>query len=67
LGGRGDTNLMTELTAEHLELIDSNKHKILQQKRMQSIITTAKLLTLEELHYIHDELGDLISNLKRKK
>ena len=43
---------MTELTAEHLELIDSNKHKILQQKRMQSIITTAKLLTLEELHYI---------------
>lgn len=58
---------MTTLTEEHFEIIDRNKARGLQQKRMKTIIEVAGLLGVEELHYIKDEIGDMIADIERKK
>ena len=51
----------------HLEMIDRNKDRNLQQKRMATIIQVAGLLGVDELHYIKDEIGDMIADIERKK
>jgi len=51
----------------HLEMIDRNKDRALQQKRMATIIQISGLLGIDELHYIKNELGDMISDIERKK
>ena len=50
-----------------LEMIDRNKDRALQQKRMATIIQISGLLGIDELHYIKSELGDMISDIERKK
>ncbi len=50
-----------------LEMIDRNKDRALQQKRMATIIQISGLLGVEELHYIKDELEDMITDIERKK
>ena len=50
-----------------LEMIDRNKDRGLHQKRMETIIQLSWLLGVEELHYIKDELGDMIADIERKK
>ena len=51
----------------HLEMIDRNKDRNLQQKRMATIIQVAGLLGVDELHYIKDEIGDMIADIERDK
>jgi hypothetical protein len=50
-----------------LEMIDRNKDRALQQKRMATIIQISGLLGVDELHYIKNELGDMIADIERKK
>ena len=50
-----------------LEMIDRNKGRALQQKRMATIIQISGLLGVDELHYIKNELGDMIADIERKK
>jgi len=50
-----------------LEMIDRNKDRALQQKRMATIIQVAGLLGVDELDYIKNEIGDMISDIERKK
>ena len=50
-----------------LEMIDRNKDRALQQKRMATIIQVASLLGVDELDYIKNEIGDMISDIERKK
>jgi hypothetical protein len=50
-----------------LEMIDRNKDRALQQKRISTIIQVSGLLGVNELHYIKDELGDMIADIERKK
>ena len=50
-----------------LEMIDRNKDRAIQQKRMATIIQVAGLLGVDELDYIKNELGDMISDIERKK
>ena len=49
-----------------LEMIDRNKDRALQQKRMATIIQISGLLGIDELHYIKNELGDMIADIERK-
>ena len=49
------------------EMIDRNKDRALQQKRMATIIQVAGLLGVDELDYIKNEIGDMISDIERKK
>ena len=51
----------------HLEMIDRNKDRNLQQKRMATIIQVAGLLGVDELHYIKDEIGDMIADIEKDK
>ena len=51
----------------HLEMIDRNKDRNLQQKRMETIIQVAGLLGVDELEYIKGEIGDMIADIHRKK
>jgi|TARA_S200002703_G_scaffold153_1_gene246 hypothetical protein len=51
----------------HLEMIDRNKDRNLQQKRMATIIQVAGLLGVDELEYIKGEIGDMIADIERKK
>ena len=50
-----------------LEMIDRNKDRALPQKRMATIIQVAGLLGVDELDYIKNEIGDMISDIERKK
>ena len=50
-----------------LEMMDSNKDRALQQKRMATIIQVAGLLGVDELDYIKNEIGDMIADIERKK
>ena len=50
-----------------LEMIDRNKDRALQKKRMATIIQVAGLLGVDELDYIKNEIGDMISDIERKK
>ena len=51
----------------HLEMIDRNKDRNLQQKRMETIIQVAGLLGVDELTYIRGEIGDMIADIERDK
>ena len=51
----------------HLEMIDRNKDRNLQQKRMATIIQVAGLLGVDELTYIKGEIGDMIADIERNK
>ena len=50
-----------------LEMIDRNKDRALQQKRMATIIQVAGLLGVDELDYIKNEIGNMIADIERKK
>ena len=50
-----------------LEMIDRNKDRAIQQKRMATIIQVAGLLGVDEVDYIKNEIGDMISDIERKK
>ena len=58
---------MTEQTEQHFEIIDRNKDRLMQQKRMATIIQVAGLLGIDELTYIKSEIGDMIADIERKK
>lgn len=58
---------MTEQNEQHFEMIDRNKDRLLQQKRMATIIQVAGLLGVDELEYIKGEIGDMIADIHRKK
>ena len=58
---------MTEQNEQHFEMIDRNKDRLLQQKRMATIIQVAGLLGVDELEYIKNEIGDMIADIERKK
>lgn len=51
----------------HLEMIDRNKDRNLQQKRMATIIQVAGLLGVDELTYIKGEIGDMIKDIEKDK
>jgi|TARA_B100001093_G_C26348183_1_gene809004 hypothetical protein len=51
----------------HLEMIDRNKDRNLQQKRMATIIQVAGLLGVDELTYIKGEIADMIKDIERDK
>ena len=51
----------------HLEMIDRNKDRNLQQKRMATIIQVAGLLGVDELTYIGGEIGDMIEDIEKDK
>ncbi len=51
----------------HLEMIDRNKDRNLQQKRMATIIQVAGLLGVDELTYIKGEIVDMIKDIERDK
>ena len=51
----------------HLEMIDRNKDRNLQQKRMATIIQVAGLLGIDELEYIKSEIGDMIADINKDK
>jgi len=51
----------------HLEMIDRNKDRNLQQKRIATIIQVAGLLGVDELNYIKNEIGDMIADIERDK
>jgi hypothetical protein len=51
----------------HLEMIDRNKDRNLQQKRMTTIIQVAGLLGVDELTYIRGEIGDMIEDIEKDK
>ena len=51
----------------NLEMIDRNKDRNLQQKRMATIIQVEGLLGVDELTYIKGEIGDMIADIERDK
>ena len=51
----------------HLEMIDRNKDRNLQQKRIATIIQVAGLLGVDELTYIKGEIADMIKDIERDK
>ena len=56
-----------EMDEARFEMIDRNKDRALQQKRMATKIQISGLLGVDELHYIKNELGDMIADIERKK
>ena len=50
-----------------LEMIDRNKDRALQQKRISTIIQVSGLLGVNELHYIKKQIEDMIVDIERKK
>ena len=56
-----------EMDEARFEMIDRNKDRALQQKRMATIIQVAGLLGVDELDYIKNEIGDMIADIERKK
>ena len=49
----------------HLEMIDRNKDRNLQKKRMATIIQVAGLLGVDELEYIKGEIADMIADINK--
>ena len=49
------------------EMIDRNKDRALQQKRISTIIQVSGLLGVNELHYIKKQIEDMINDIERKK
>ena len=50
-----------------LEMIDRNKDRNLQQKRISTIIQVSGLLGVNELHYIKKQIEDMINDIERKE
>tara|TARA_B100000963_G_scaffold322103_1_gene305897 strand:- start:813 stop:989 length:177 start_codon:yes stop_codon:yes gene_type:complete len=50
-----------------LEMIDRNKDRAIQQKRISTIIQVSGLLGVNELHYIKKQIEDMIVDIERKK
>lgn len=50
-----------------LEMIDRNKDRALQQKRISTIIQVSGLLGVDELTYIKKQIEDMITDIERKK
>ena len=57
---------MAEQKEEHFELIDRNKNRVLQQKRMNTIKEVAGLLGIQELKWIYTEIHNMIEDIERK-
>ena len=49
------------------EMIDRNKDRALQQKRISTIIQVSGLLGVNELHYIKKQIEDMIIDIERKE
>ena len=49
------------------EMIDRNKDRALQQKRISTIIQVSGLLGKSELNYIKKQIEDMISDIERKE
>tara|TARA_A100001388_G_C28299663_1_gene280309 strand:+ start:61 stop:237 length:177 start_codon:yes stop_codon:yes gene_type:complete len=49
------------------EMIDRNKDRALQQKRISTIIQVSGLLGVNELHYIKKQIEDMINDIERKE
>ena len=49
-----------------LEMIDRNKDRNLQQKRISTIIQVSGLLGKNELNYIKKQIEDMIVDIERK-
>ena len=49
------------------EMIDRNKDRALQQKRISTIIQVSGLLGVNELNYIKKQIEDMITDIERKK
>ena len=49
------------------EMIDRNKDRYLQQKRISTIIQVSGLLGKNELNYIKKQIEDMISDIERKE
>ena len=56
-----------EMDEARFEMIDRNKDKALQQKRISTIIQVSGLLGVNELHYIKKQIEDMISDIERKE
>ena len=50
-----------------LEMIDRNKDRALQQKRISTIIQVSGLLGKNELNYIKKQIEDMITDIERKE
>ena len=50
-----------------LEMIDRNKDRALQQKRISTIIQVSGLLGVNELHYIKKQIENMIVDIERKE
>jgi|TARA_R110001592_G_scaffold3039_7_gene16972 hypothetical protein len=58
---------MAEQNEQHFEMIDRNKDRLLQQKRMQTIIEIAGNIGVPELTLIKNKLDEMINDIERKK
>ena len=56
-----------EMDEARFEMIDRNKDRALQQKRISTIIQVSGLLGVNELHYIKKQIEDMINDIERKK
>ena len=56
-----------EMDEARFEMIDRNKDRALQQKRISTIIQVSGLLGKNELNYIKKQIEDMISDIERKE
>ena len=56
-----------EMDEARFEMIDRNKDRYLQQKRISTIIQVSGLLGKNELNYIKKQIGDMIADIERKE
>ena len=56
-----------EMDEARFEMIDRNKDRALQQKRISTIIQVSGLLGVNELHYIKKQIEDMITDIERNE
>jgi len=56
-----------EMDEARFEMIDRNKDRALQQKRISTIIQVSGLLGVNELQYIKKQIEDMITDIERKE
>ena len=56
-----------EMDEARFEMIDRNKDRALQQKRISTIIQVSGLLGKNELNYIKNQIEDMITDIERKE
>ena len=56
-----------EMDEARFEMIDRNKDRALQQKRISTIIQVSGLLGKNELNYIKKQIEDMITDIERKE